>query len=175
MLPVPVFNTWDSKYLALIAKMVRISGMNPKFGGWIPHQADIFLCLKNVYPFTTASVRELKMNAVARAQLTFQMIPLLQICVLERNINEARSIMKETIPNHSWKDTSPILNGVWMNKIPEFSPFVWYRYEEYSSICSLVYHSISRDYSGYGFSQWEATLQRNVVSHWWGLYPEWCM
>ena len=29
--------------------------------------------------------------------------------------------------------------------------------------------------SGYGFSQWEMTLQCNVISHWLSLYPEWSL
>ena len=38
---------------------------------------DIF-CLKNFDTFTRTSVRASKMNAVARAQLTFQMLTLLK-------------------------------------------------------------------------------------------------
>ena len=48
--------------------------------GWgieSPSGRDIF-CLKNLDNFTRASVRVSKMNAVARAQLTFQMLTLLQ-------------------------------------------------------------------------------------------------
>ena len=48
--------------------------------GWefeSPSGRDIF-CLKNVDTFTRTSVRVSKMNAVAHAQLTFQMIILLQ-------------------------------------------------------------------------------------------------
>ena len=32
-----------------------------------------------------------------------------------------------------------------------------------------------RDQSVYGLSQWETTLQCNVVSHWLGPYTEWCL
>ena len=31
----------------------------------------------------------------------------------------------------------------------------------------------NRDYSGCGLSQWETTLQCNIVSHWLRPYPEW--
>ena len=60
--------TWDSKCLALISKMVRSFGMNSG--------RDIF-CLKNFDIFTRTPVRVSKMNAVARAQFTFQMLTLL--------------------------------------------------------------------------------------------------
>ena len=33
----------------------------------------------------------------------------------------------------------------------------------------------TRDHSGYGFSQWETTLQCNVVSHCLNPYPEWSL
>ena len=68
--------TWDSKGLAPIAQMARAFGMNPKVDGSIPPR-DIF-CLKNFGTFTRTSVRVSKMNAVARAQLAFQMLTLLQ-------------------------------------------------------------------------------------------------
>ena len=32
---------------------------------------------------------------------------------------------------------------------------------------------INMDYSGYGLSQWEMTLHRNVIPHWLSPYPEW--
>ena len=31
------------------------------------------------------------------------------------------------------------------------------------------------DHSGWGISQWETTLHRNVVSHWLSPYPEWSL
>ena len=31
------------------------------------------------------------------------------------------------------------------------------------------------DHSGYELSQWETTLQHNVVSHWLNPQPEWCL
>ena len=34
-------NTWDSKYLAMIAQMFRAFGMNPNFGGSSPPQVEI--------------------------------------------------------------------------------------------------------------------------------------
>ena len=53
--------------------------MNPKVVGSRPSQVetDIF-CLKNFDTFTRTSVRVSKTNAVARAQLAFQMLTLLQ-------------------------------------------------------------------------------------------------
>ena len=33
--------------------------------------------------------------------------------------------------------------------------------------------TLCRDHPGYVLSQWETTLQRNVVSHWLNPYPEW--
>ena len=72
-----VKKTWDSKCLALIAQMVRAFGMNPKIGGSSPPQVETFsvsktLTLSQEHPFVS------KMNAVVRAQLTFQMLTLLQ-------------------------------------------------------------------------------------------------
>ena len=69
--------TWDSKCLALIAQVVRAFGMHPKVGG---SSRNIFY-LKNFDTFRRTSVRVSKMNAVARAQLTFQRLPLLEIYV----------------------------------------------------------------------------------------------
>ena len=56
--------------------------MNPKVGGSSPPQFDIF-CLKIFDTFKRTPVRVSKMNAVARAQLTFQVLTLLQkhICI----------------------------------------------------------------------------------------------
>ena len=67
--------TWDSKCLAVIAQVVRAFGMNPNVGGSSLSQVETFSVSKT---FTRTSVRESKMNAVARAQLTFQMLTLLK-------------------------------------------------------------------------------------------------
>ena len=53
--------------------------MNPKVGGSSPPQVE---CLKNFDTFTRTPIRVSKMNAVARAQLTFQMLTLLQKYIL---------------------------------------------------------------------------------------------
>ena len=58
--------------------MVRAFGMNPKVGGSSPFQVETFSASKNFDPFSRTPVRVSKMNAVARAQLTFQMLTLLQ-------------------------------------------------------------------------------------------------
>ena len=39
--------------------------------------------------------------------------------------------------------------------------------------CNTILHT--RDHSGYGFGQWEPTLQSNVGSHWLSPYPEWSL
>ena len=70
-----VFHTWDSKCLALIAQWVRAFAMNPKVGGSNPPQVETFSVSDT---FTRTPVRVSKMNAVARAQLTFQMLTLLK-------------------------------------------------------------------------------------------------
>ena len=62
----------------MIAQMVRALGMNPKVGGSSPSQVETFYCLKNFDIFTRTPVRVSKMNDVSRAQLTFQMLTLLQ-------------------------------------------------------------------------------------------------
>ena len=49
--------------------------MNPKVAGSSPRQVEIFSVSKT---FTRLPVRVSKMNAFARAQLTFQMLTLLQ-------------------------------------------------------------------------------------------------
>ena len=54
--PEPVFRTWDSKCLALIAQMVRAFGMNPKVGDSSPSQVETFsvsktLTLSQEHPF----------------------------------------------------------------------------------------------------------------------------
>ena len=58
--------------------MVRAVGMNPKIGGSSPLSGRDIFCLKNFDTFTRTPVRVSKVNAVARAQLTFQMLTLLQ-------------------------------------------------------------------------------------------------
>ena len=65
------------KCQALIAQMVRAFGMNPKVGGSSPPSGRDIFCLKNFDTFTRTPVRMSKMNAVARAQFTFQMLTLL--------------------------------------------------------------------------------------------------
>ena len=56
--------------------MIRAFGMNPKVGGSSPPSGEDIFCLKNFDTFTRTSVRVSKMNAVARAQSTFQMLTL---------------------------------------------------------------------------------------------------
>ena len=69
--------TWDCKCLALIAQMVRAFGMNPKVGGSSPSQVETF----SVSQTFTTSVRVSKMNAVAHAQLRFEILTLLKIYI----------------------------------------------------------------------------------------------
>ena len=62
---------WDAAAYSLMAQMVRTFDMNPKVGGSSPPQIETFsfsktLTLSQEHPFVS------KMNAVARAQLTFQ-------------------------------------------------------------------------------------------------------
>ena len=58
--------------------MVKAFVKNEKAkGSSSPSGGDIF-CLKNVDPFTRTSVRVSKMNAVARARLTSQMLTFLR-------------------------------------------------------------------------------------------------
>ena len=59
--------------------MVREFGMNPKVWGFesSPTGRDIF-CLKNFDTCTKTSIRVSKMNAVAHAQLRFQVLTWLQ-------------------------------------------------------------------------------------------------
>ena len=71
---------WDSKCLALITQMLRAFGINPKVGLRVPLRSRHF-CRRNFDTFTRISVRVSKMNDVARAQLTFQVLTLLQICI----------------------------------------------------------------------------------------------
>ena len=58
--------------------MARAFGMNPKVGGSSPPPSRDIICLKNFGTLTRASVRVSEMYAVARTQLTFQMLALLQ-------------------------------------------------------------------------------------------------
>ena len=55
--------------------MVRAFGINPKVGGSSPPLSQ------NFDTFTRTSARVSKMNSVARAQLTFQMLTLLKKCL----------------------------------------------------------------------------------------------
>ena len=56
-----------------LTQIVRAFGMNPKVVRFeSPSGQDIF-CLKNLGTFTRKSIRVSEMNAVARAQLIFQM------------------------------------------------------------------------------------------------------
>ena len=48
--------------------------------------------------------------------------------------------------------------------------YVWMYISIWKS-CSAKLEHISRDHSGYGLSQWETTLQCNIISHWLSLYP----
>ena len=57
--------------------MVRAFGINAKVGGSSPFRQDIF-CLKNFDTFTRTPIRVSKINVVSCAQLTFQMLTLLQ-------------------------------------------------------------------------------------------------
>ena len=66
-----------SKCLALIAQQVRAFGINPKVGGSRPLRSRRFP-LKNFDTFPRTTVRVSKMNTVARTQLAFQMLTLLQ-------------------------------------------------------------------------------------------------
>ena len=75
--PKPVFKTWDSKRLALIAQMVRAFGMARRLGVRFPFRAKIF-CLKNFDTFTRTSVPVSKTNVVAHAQLKIQNITVLR-------------------------------------------------------------------------------------------------
>ena len=51
--------------------------MNPKAGGSSPPQVEVFAVSKNFNTFTRTYFRVSKMNDVARAQLTFQLLTLL--------------------------------------------------------------------------------------------------
>ena len=70
-------NTWNSKDLALIAEVVRAVSIDPRVGGWSPPQVETFPLLVFDTLIRT-SICELKMNAVAHTQLTFQMLTFLQ-------------------------------------------------------------------------------------------------
>ena len=66
------FAIWDN--MAMVSAPIC---MNPKVGFESPSGWDIF-CLKNFDTFTRTPVRVSKINAISRAQLTFQMLTLLQ-------------------------------------------------------------------------------------------------
>ena len=70
--------TRDSKCLALIAQVVRAFGMNPMVGGSSPPQVETFSVPKTSTLSQEHPSVSRKMNAVARAYLTFQMLILLQ-------------------------------------------------------------------------------------------------
>ena len=44
--------TWDSKWLDLIAQMIRVFGMNPKVGGSSPPEVETFFVLKIINKWT---------------------------------------------------------------------------------------------------------------------------
>ena len=67
--------TWDSKCLSLIYQMVGAFGINWKVGGSSPPQVETFSVSKT---FTITSVRASKTNVVDRAQLTWQMLSLVE-------------------------------------------------------------------------------------------------
>ena len=64
------------KCLALIAQVVPALGMNLKIGGLSAPQAETFSVSKSLT--LSQEYLELKINAVAYAQLTFQMLTLLK-------------------------------------------------------------------------------------------------
>ena len=70
--------------------MVRAFGMNQKVVDSSPSGRDIF-CLKNVDTFTKTPVRVSNMDAVARAQLTFQIIKRIvnKIWILNSDFNSS--------------------------------------------------------------------------------------
>ena len=86
---------WDSKFLDLIAQEVRAFGMNPKVGGRV-------FCLKNFDTFTRTPDRVSQMNAVARAQLTYQMLTLLQ------RYTKMRHNLKSYSPYIQWQSWSSL-------------------------------------------------------------------
>ena len=49
----------------------------------------------------------------------------------------------------------------------------WAHIQMIHILWSILRWWIRRDHSGYGPSQWETTLQCNVVSHWLSPYTEW--
>ena len=98
--PEPVLKTWDSKCLALIAQIVREFGMNPKVGGFESPSGKDNFCLKNFDTCSRTSVCVSKMNAVARTQLTFQMLTLFQIYTFP-NFNGCSIEVWEWISNFS--------------------------------------------------------------------------
>ena len=58
--------------------MAKAIGVNPKVGGSSPPQVEAFSVSKNFETFTRTPVHVSNMHAVARAQLTFQMLALLK-------------------------------------------------------------------------------------------------
>ena len=56
-----------------------------------------------------------------------------------------------------------ILSGIWLSEIP------------HKNILALLWKIVFyiRDHFVYGTSQWETTLQCNVVSHWLGAFTKW--
>ena len=89
--------TLGRKFLALIAQMVRAFGINPKVGGSSLPQAETFSVSKTLTIFVHVS----KMNAVARAQLTFQMLTL-----LENYIYTGRASIQNTLQQMCGPDSS---------------------------------------------------------------------
>ena len=70
--------------------------MNPKVGGFVsPSDRDIF-CLNNFDTFTRTPVHVSKMNAVACAQLTYQMLTLL------KDVYTARASVKKHGTANVW-------------------------------------------------------------------------
>ena len=83
--------TWDSKFWPWLLKLLEDSAWIRRFGVRVPPGRDIF-CLKDFVTFTRTSVRVSKMNAVVRAQLTFQTLPLLQNVCLEIAIRACKRV-----------------------------------------------------------------------------------
>ena len=77
--------------------MARAFGMNPKVGGSSPPSGRDIFCLENFDTFTRTAVHVSKMNAVARAQLSFQMLILLQKYLLTKQ-NESAYILFSSFP-----------------------------------------------------------------------------
>ena len=100
----------------LIAEMVKTFGKNQKVGDLeSPSGRDIF-CLKNFDTFTRTSVCELKMNTVAKTQLTFQML------TAQTNILKHKNFIRNYWNFEKFKSTtklaSPLYNTAWL--LPKF-------------------------------------------------------